>query len=146
MVEMTKVYDRLFRKHARKVGLDWHLLKAQAYVESGLDPQAVSPVGAKGIAQFMPATWQDWGEGDVFNPDACIKAQSRYMVWLINKFIDADDPLKFGVAAYNWGVGNVRKVYKRQKKFFEAWIAMPGETQRYVAKVIFFWEKLRRGG
>lgn len=38
---------------------DWKSLKAQFYQESQLDPNATSPVGAKGIAQFMPATWLD---------------------------------------------------------------------------------------
>lgn len=39
-------------------GVDWRLLKAQYYQESHLKPNAVSPVGAAGVAQFMPATWR----------------------------------------------------------------------------------------
>ena len=40
-------------------GVDWRVLKAQYFQESRLDPSAESPVGAAGIAQFMPGTWRD---------------------------------------------------------------------------------------
>jgi len=40
-------------------GVDWRLWKAQLCAESRLEPDAVSPVGAQGIAQFMPATWRE---------------------------------------------------------------------------------------
>jgi cell wall-associated NlpC family hydrolase len=61
------------------------LLAAQLYQESAFDPKAVSPAGAQGIAQFMPATWPNWsspqdgdGKQDVFNPADAIPAAARY--------------------------------------------------------------------
>src|SRR5258708_34941439 len=83
---MTDKYDDLFRAAAEANGLDWLLLKAQAIEESGLDPDATSPAGAKGIAQFMRNTCAEWGHGNVCDPAAAIDAQARYMAWLLKHF------------------------------------------------------------
>src|SRR5262245_23499907 len=55
-------YDEYFKTYtARYFGsnVDWRLFKAQAIVESGLRPTVVSPVGARGVMQIMPATYAD---------------------------------------------------------------------------------------
>ena len=62
------------------------LLAAQMYQESGFNPNAVSPVGAQGIAQFMPATWQIYGmdpthahpSPDVWDPADAIPSAASY--------------------------------------------------------------------
>lgn len=59
------------------------LLAAQLYTESHFDAKAKSPVGALGIAQFMPGTWSVYGvDGDgvkdVFNPADAVAAQAGY--------------------------------------------------------------------
>lgn len=61
------------------------LLAAQMYQESGFDPRAVSPVGAQGMAQFMPATWAVYGidpththTPDVWNPADAIPSAASY--------------------------------------------------------------------
>ncbi|ABW16609.1 NLP/P60 protein [Parafrankia sp. EAN1pec] len=54
------------------------LLAAQLRQESGFNPRAQSPVGAMGIAQFMPGTWASHGTGDVWNPVDAIPAAARY--------------------------------------------------------------------
>jgi membrane-bound lytic murein transglycosylase F len=54
-------YDDVFRKYSKRyfgVGYDWRLFKAQGLTESNLDPGATSWVGARGIMQLMPSTWQ----------------------------------------------------------------------------------------
>jgi len=55
---MNKKYDALIKTAQKKYlpGTDWRLLKAQLTQESDLNPRAVSPAGAQGIAQFMPNT------------------------------------------------------------------------------------------
>jgi membrane-bound lytic murein transglycosylase MltF len=58
----TDRYDDTFRKYAKRffgVGFDWRLFKAQAIVESNLDPNAKSRAGARGIMQLMPATLRE---------------------------------------------------------------------------------------
>lgn len=96
---------------------DWinpPLLAAQIDQESNWDPDAVSPVGAQGLAQFMPGTWEMYGEGDPFDPEAAITAQGRYMCVLGDLMDSAlsdgrvsGEHLDLMLASYNAGEGNV---------------------------------------
>ena len=52
-------YDALVKKHARTYEMDWRLISAQMYQESGFNPKATSWVGAKGLMQVMPRTAQE---------------------------------------------------------------------------------------
>ncbi len=79
------------------------LLAAQLYVESGFNPFAVSPAGARGIAQFMPGTARTYGLHDPFDPHRAIAAQAQLMRDLLREF--ASVPL--ALAAYNAGPGAV---------------------------------------
>jgi len=66
---VTDRYDDVFRSYSKKFfgpAFDWRVFKAQALAESGLDPNAKSWVGARGLMQLMPATY---GEVQSKNPD-----------------------------------------------------------------------------
>lgn len=116
-------YDDLIRKAAHKhlgsPGPDWRWLKAQFHCESAMDPDAVSPVGARGVAQFMPGTWDDMqrqvfrGETrDIHDPEASIYAGAYYMAWLTcqwNAPRPSIDRWLLAVASYNAGLGNLLK-------------------------------------
>lgn len=134
-------YDSLFRYYAEKHRIeDWKLLKAQAIAESALDPRAVSPVGAVGLTQFMPATWREWWDnvygvrglpvGDRTNPEAAIELQAAYMRRLITAFGGEEKAL----AAYNWGWGRVRR-HLRQNNGVLVKSLLPRETQGYIARI-----------
>ena len=61
--------------------LPWYALAAQAYYESSMNPTANSSAGAWGLAQFMPNTWAEFGEGgDPTDPADSIAAQVRYLM------------------------------------------------------------------
>lgn len=77
------------------------VLDVQAKVESGGNPRAVSPVGARGLHQFMPATWKQYGRGDIFDPVASRDAAGRMLTDLYNKY----GSLPLALAAYNGGGG-----------------------------------------
>ena len=116
-------YDYEFKKYWElhnppSVILDeWKLLKSQCYAESAFREMALSPVGAKGLCQFMDATWKQYGNGlDVFNADANINASARYMSELRMKWISErpeQDRMKLAQASYNAGFGNILKSQKK---------------------------------
>lgn len=122
-------YDGLFICYGELAGVDWYLLKAQATVESSLNPSAENPrTHAKGLAQFMPATWMEYGQGDPFNPEQAIAAQAAYMAHLL-KMYDGDKRL--ALAAYNGGPGKLKRV---------GYECMPVETKDYVIKVMALYD------
>ena len=99
------------------------LLAAQLMAESGFNPFAVSPAGASGIAQFMPATAAAYGLSDPFDAPAAIAAQAHLMSDLLRQF----GRVELALAAYNAGPGAVA-----------ACDCIPPypETQAYVARIM----------
>lgn len=97
---------------------DWKYWKAQLYQESLLDPSAVSPVGAIGLAQFMPATWNDisrslgWSGVSATQADAAIEAGAFYMARLRRGWSAPRPSLDrhhLAEASYNAGTGSILK-------------------------------------
>jgi len=99
------------------------LLFAVMIKESSGDPKAISPAGAEGLFQFMPKT-SGWLEIDPFSPYQAASGAAKYLHYLINHF---DGSLELGLAAYNAGMGNVKKYGNTIPPF--------QETQQYVAYV-----------
>ena len=116
-----------FRKAILASAMKWNvsaaLLAAQLYAESGFDPDAGSPAGAQGIAQFMPATAASYGLSNPFDPDEAIDAQGHLMSDLLKQF---GSPA-LALAAYNAGPGAVSGCNC---------IPSYPETQAYVAKIL----------
>lgn len=125
-------YREAVEAAAKTAGLPVGVIAAQIQQESNWNPKAKSPVGAKGLTQFMPGTWDEWGNGkDVFDPFAAIDAQGRYMKHLADFVSDLasndKEKVKFTLAAYNAGPGNVQK-YGGIPPF--------AETQEYVERIL----------
>jgi hypothetical protein len=108
---------------ASRFNVSASLLAAQLYVESGFNPFAVSPAGARGIAQFMPGTARAYGLRDPFDPAAAIQAQGRLMRDLLRRF----GTVPLALAAYNAGPGAVAGC---------GCIPPYPETRAYVARVL----------
>ena len=109
----TMIFDALGSNIDFPLDIFAKILYAQLYVESSFRPDAVSPVGAQGLAQFMPGTWEQWGHGDPFNPEDAIAAQIRYMEFLYGRFGEIPHPLermKCALASYNAGRGNINRM------------------------------------
>ncbi len=99
------------------------LLAALLRSESGFDPRAVSPAGARGIAQLMPATAAGLGVRDPFDPDQAIPAAAR----LLGGHLRAFGSVPLALAAYNAGPGAVRRY---------GGVPPYRETQAYVTRVM----------
>lgn len=111
-----------FSPYEQKYGLPPGLLNAVMMQESGGNEKAVSPAGAQGLFQFMPATAKDLGV-DPFNPESAADGAARYLKQNLDKFGSLD----LALAAYNAGPGNVEK-HKGIPPF--------EETQKYVPAVL----------
>ncbi len=115
-------YERTIKRHANRYGFDWQLILAVMYQESGFQTRAVSPKGAYGLMQIMPATGRDIITtlliDNVIKPENNITAGIYYLWWLYSMFNpdDADvytgatqeDRLRLALAAYNGGPTRVR--------------------------------------
>jgi soluble lytic murein transglycosylase-like protein len=117
---VPKDYRKPIREAARQCPeLKPRLLAAQLDAESKFTPDAVSPAGAEGIAQFVPETWQRWGrdlDGDgsasPFNPREAIDAQARLMCFLIFEVRTSGipgDEIDLALAGYNAGWSQVAR-------------------------------------
>jgi cell wall-associated NlpC family hydrolase len=94
------------------------VIAAQDQVESGWNPRIVSSAGAEGIAQFLPATFPQWGSGSPFNPRDAIMAQGRYdcsLAALAQQLLDKGEATgtatDLALAAYNAGPGAVEAAH-----------------------------------
>lgn len=121
--------DRLIARVADAHGHDQHLLKAIMYVESRFNARAVSPKGAIGLMQVMPATGARMGverpSESLFDPRTNLEAGARYITILKRLF---PDRLDLVIAAYNAGEGAVMRHQRNIPPY--------KETQTYVRAVL----------
>jgi soluble lytic murein transglycosylase-like protein len=116
-------YVPTLAKASQRWSVSASLLAAQLEAESSFNPNAVSPAGAEGIAQFMPSTAASYGLTDPFDPDASIDAQAHMMHDLLSQL----GSVPLALAAYNAGAGAVAGC---------GCIPPYPETQAYVTRIL----------
>jgi soluble lytic murein transglycosylase-like protein len=116
--------EPVIRQHADQQGIRPDLVRAVIQVESNFNPRAVSPKGAMGLMQLMPATAAEFGVTDPFNPIENIRAGVRYLRQLLDRY---DKNEQLALAAYNAGPGAVDKYGSKVPPY--------KETQNYVQKI-----------
>ncbi len=116
----NRQFDDLFRRAASKhwpapIERNWCWLKAQAAAESGLKPRATSPVGAKGLTQFMDPTLAEVARKlgrrlDPFDARDSVEAQAVYMIGLRKQWSSPRpeaEGFRLAWASYNAGLGSI---------------------------------------
>ncbi len=145
----TNKYDRHFKKYSKRYFgplFDWHWFKAQAIAESGLSHNARSHVGAQGLMQIMPATFNEIMKKNpqfskLETPKWNIAAGIYYDRTLYRKFkkTATQDKLYMTFASYNAGYGRILKASKhtvgKEKNWEEIKHYLPKETRGYVSRI-----------
>jgi soluble lytic murein transglycosylase-like protein len=116
--------DELVRRAGERHQLDVDFLHSVIRAESAYDPRAVSPKGARGLMQLMPATAGRLGVEDAFDPRDNVDAGARYLRQLLRQY---DNDVVKALAAYNAGPESVAR-YRGVPPY--------RETRAYVARVI----------
>jgi hypothetical protein len=101
------------------------IVRSMIRVESGGNPNAVSPAGAGGLMQLIPGTAAGLGITNPFDPTQNVLAGARYIQQLIQQF----GSIESGLMAYNWGPGNYQKYLNGDK-------ALPSSVRNYAQNVI----------
>jgi hypothetical protein len=127
-------YDDLITRTAEKYHVDSALVKAIIKAESNFNYRAVSPVGARGLMQLMPATAASLQVQDSFHPEKNIDGGVRYVRYLMNLF---NGNLPLVLAAYNAGENSVMRFNNRIPPY--------KETQTYVKRVLNYLNRYSAG-
>ncbi len=112
---------QFFQKYSDQYEMDFLLMAAQGYQESGLDQNAKSQVGAIGVMQVMPATGKELAVGDITQTENNIHAGVKYMRFMIDRYYQ-DEPMDqlnkglFAFASYNAGPARIRQLRKEAAK------------------------------
>lgn len=123
-------YVAVARQAAIEARLDPACFVRQINQESGFNPAALSPAGAIGIAQFMPATAAGLGF-DPHDPIASLHAAAHLMASYVHQY----GSLRLALAAYNAGPATVSyALWKGGPSHWLAWV--PAETQHYVSIIV----------
>lgn len=121
-VKQFKNLESLFTRYANQYDLNWLMLTAQAYQESGLDQNQRSSVGAIGIMQVMPQTAKEpyINIPDIYNVNNNIHAGAKYMRFIIDNYFNDQDVDKmnqfyFALASYNAGPTRIKNLRAKAK-------------------------------
>jgi len=102
----TGRFQDIIDQAATQHGVDPALVRAVVHAESGFRPKALSPKGAQGLMQLMPATAQELGVSDAFLPEQNIDGGVRYLAHMLAQH---QGDVRLATAAYNAGPGAVRR-------------------------------------
>ena len=125
-------FEPLVQRIAKLRGVHAALLAAVIEVESGFNARALSPKGAIGLMQVMPATAARYGEYDLYSPEQNLDVGARYLRDLLAMF---DGNVRLAVAAYNAGENAVIRNGRRVPPY--------PETIRYVPMVMERYDRLQ---
>ena len=121
-------YQSLISEASQQVDLDPHLVMAVIKAESNFNPLAVSPKGAMGLMQLMPATAKEMGVDNPFDPAENIRGGMKYLSRMLNLF---NQDVSLALAAYNAGPLRVME---------HKGIPAITETRNYIQQVLNYYK------
>ncbi|HYQ73193.1 MAG TPA: transglycosylase SLT domain-containing protein [Gammaproteobacteria bacterium] len=148
--EWTRDYDAHFRKYSKRYfgpHIDWRWFKSQGIAESGLDPDAASKAGARGVMQIMPATYTEIRKQNPHFPEVNvprwnIAAGIYYDRQLYDKWRSpppGEERLYFAFGSYNAGYGRIALASRKAQENPGSWHAVrpyvPSQTRHYVRRI-----------
>ena len=128
-------YADIIRESAKQNKLSATLIDSVIKAESGFNASARNPSGASGLMQLMPGTARDLGVSNVFDPAQNVEGGSKYLAQMMSAF---NNDKELALAAYNWGIGNVKNALRKSGGATFADISgyAPSETRNYVSKIM----------
>ncbi len=126
-------FDEFISNSSNKHNIDPALVRAVIKAESNFNHRAVSPVGAQGLMQLMPATASQLQVDDAFHPEKNIEGGVRYLSYLIKLY---RGNLTLALAAYNAGEGAVAKYHNQVPPY--------RETRNYIKRVLSFYNSFSK--
>lgn len=154
-------YDKHFNKYSKRffgVGFDWHYFKAQAIAESNLSPDAKSHVGAIGIMQIMPRTFEEISERSkvIEHAPEDPKWNIAAGIWYNKQHFDfwqkgraLEERLKFMYGSYNAGRSNLLKAQRQAineginpREWESMYVALPQVTGSHSKETLNYVERI----
>ena len=146
----TDRYDHHFRKYAKRYfgpHFDWRWFKSQGIAESGLEADAASTAGARGVMQILPSTYTEIRK---LNPHFLALDQPRWNIaagifydrQLYDKWLTpppGEQRLLFAFGSYNAGYGRIYEALRQAPGQTQSWHELrpyvPPQTRHYVSRI-----------
>lgn len=141
-----QTYQQMFQEIALRYDLNWRVLAAQAYIESGFDSLALGKQGDMGLMQILPSTWHEWAPAvnasDPFDSYSNVLVAAVYLDHLRGELGKKGYPqIEWMLVAYNWGIDKVLDHLASG----QGWADLPATRRQYALDILRIAETIPPG-
>ena len=136
-IEEQVSFEEMFQEIGSQYDLNWHILEALAYRESGMDYLATGRSNEMGLMQIAPPTWDDWAAevdaNDPFDPYSNISVGAAYLDFVRGLCTDyGHSEPHCMLVAYNWGPNRLAEFFKDGG----TWQQIPEIRRQYAIDIV----------